>query len=265
MSSSLNNLIAAWSFYFGAVIASFLNVVIWRVPRGESVVRPPSHCPKCDAPIKWYQNLPIVSYLWLRGKCAKCHAPISPRYLLVEILGGVLFWGAWLKFGLDAPILWVWFSLMIVGSFIDFDHHLLPDFVTIGGMAYGLVLSVAIPLIAGVSPWAGLGWSLVGVASGLGIMWLIRFLGGRAFKREAMGMGDVLLMGAVGSMTGWPGVLFALVVSSFLGSLGGLAAMAVSRKWGRNFEIPYGPYICLANLIYIFFPETMDWYLRLFR
>ena len=227
---------AAWSFYFGAVIASFLNVVIWRVPRGESVVRPPSHCPKCGASIKWYQNLPIFSYLALRGRCANCGGKISSRYLWVELLGGCLFCAAWLKFGLDAPFWWVWLSLMLV-----------------------------LPLCFGQAPWWSLLDCVIGIVAGLSIMGLIRFLGGRAFKREAMGMGDVLLMGAVGSMTGWPGVLFALVVSSFLGSLGGLAAMALSRKWGRNFEIPYGPYICLANAIYLFFPQTMDWYLRLFR
>lgn len=256
---------AAWSFYFGAVIASFLNVVIWRVPRGESVVRPPSHCPKCGASIKWYQNLPIFSYLALRGRCANCGGKISSRYLWVELLGGCLFCAAWLKFGLDAPFWWVWLSLMLVGSFIDFDHHLLPDFVTVGGMIYGLILALVLPLCFGQAPWWSLLDCVIGIVAGLSIMGLIRFLGGRAFKREAMGMGDVLLMGAVGSMTGWPGVLFALVVSSFLGSLGGLAAMALSRKWGRNFEIPYGPYICLANAIYLFFPQTMDWYLRLFR
>lgn len=266
MSLSLNSLIAVWSFFFGSVIASFLNVVIWRVPRGESIVRPPSHCPRCGARIKWYQNIPIFSWLALGGKCADCRGKISPRYIAIETLGGFLFMFAWLRFGLDAPFIWVWIALMIVGSAIDFDHKLLPDFVTVGGMIYGLFLSLAIPLVFGQAPWTSLLWSVVGALSGLGVMWLIRTLGTLAFKREAMGMGDVLLMGAVGSVSGWDGVLFALIVSSFLGSIGGVVAMLISRKCARHFEIPYGPYICLANLIHIFFgQEIVAWYLGILK
>ena len=264
MSSSLNNLIALWSFCFGAVIASFLNVVIWRLPRGESIVRPPSHCPKCNAPIRWYQNLPILSYLALRGRCAACRTPISPRYPLVEAAGGLLFLAAWLEFGVFAPLYWVWFALMIVGFMIDFDHKLLPDFVTIGGMIYGLVVALAFSLAYG--GYGAILYSAVGAALGLGLFGLIRFLGSRAFKREAMGMGDVLLMGAVGAISGPAAVIFVLMFSSLAGSLGGLAAMAAARKWGRNFEIPYGPYICLAHLAYIFFGGSLiSWYLGLFR
>ena len=264
MSSSLNNLIALWSFCFGAVIASFLNVVIWRLPRGESIVRPPSHCPKCNEPIRWYQNLPILSYLALRGRCAHCRAPISPRYLIIELAGGLLFWAAYLEFGLLAPLYWVWFALAIVGFMIDFDHKLLPDFVTIGGIFYGLLVALGFSLKFG--GYGTILYSVVGAALGLGLFGLIRFLGSRAFKREAMGMGDVLLMGAVGAISGPVAVLFVLMFSSLAGSLGGLAAMAAMRKWGRNFEIPYGPYILVAHLIYIFFGGAMiGWYLGLFK
>ena len=129
---------SALSLLAGACIASFLNVVIWRVPRGESVVSPPSHCPKCGARIRWWCNIPVLSWLALRGRCRDCGAPISPRYVLVELLGAALFLAAFLRFGLFAPLMWVWISLMMAGSFIDIDHQLLPDFVTVGGMAYGV-------------------------------------------------------------------------------------------------------------------------------
>lgn len=265
MSLSLNSLIAVWSFFFGSVIASFLNVVIWRVPRGESIVRPPSHCPRCGARIKWYQNIPIFSWLALGGKCADCRGKISPRYIAIETLGGFLFMFAWLRFGLDAPFRWVWIALMIVGSAIDFDHKLLPDFVTIGGMIYGLFRSLAIPLLFGQAPWTSLLWCVVGSLSGLGIMWLIRTLGTLAFKREAMGMGDVFLMGAIGALFGPVAVLVSLILSSLFGSLVGVTAMVFSKgRLGRFAEIPYGPYICMGCLIWMFYgPELIAWYMQL--
>ena len=125
-------ILAVYSFITGAFIASFLNVVIWRVPRGESIVSPPSHCPKCGAAVRWWQNIPVLSWICLRGRCAGCRAPISPRYVLVEMLGGALFLAVFTTFGLTpaTPVYWLWISLMIAGSFIDFDHKLLPDFVT---------------------------------------------------------------------------------------------------------------------------------------
>ena len=239
-----------FAFGMGAVIASFLNVVIWRTPRGESIVSPPSHCPKCNAPIRWYQNIPILSWLALRGRCANCREPISPRYILIEILGAVLFLGAFWRCGLDPWAIlsaWIWISLMIVGSMIDYDLKLLPDFVTVGDMI--------------------LGDSLVGLALGFGLLWLVRFLGTKAFKREAMGLGDVFLMGAVGAMHGPVAVLFTLIVSSVLGSVVGVGLVAASKtKFGKFLEIPYGPYICLADLIWFFAgPEIVEIYLSLLR
>ena len=259
-------ILSVFAFVFGASIASFLNVVIWRVPRGESIVSPPSHCPKCNAAIRWYQNLPILSWLALRGRCASCHAPISPRYILIETLGGVLFLGAfsWC-FWMGAPIwlvpvYWMWIALMIVGSFIDFDLQLLPDFVTVGGMALGLLTaSVESFLLRNFVPLA---WSAGGLAFGFALLWLVRFLGTKAFRREAMGMGDVFLMGAVGAMCGPLGALATLILSSVFGSLVGLAVMAISKtKLGSFVAIPYGPYICLGCLCWMFgSPWIVRWY-----
>ena len=279
--------LAFFSFWLGACIASFLNVVIWRVPRGESIVSPPSHCPKCNAPIKWWQNIPIISWLALRGRCAPCREPISPRYVCVETLGGALFLAAFLRLWMpQVPIwisvvhllvMWIWISLMIVGSFIDFDLQLLPDFTTVGGMILGVAeaavfsgFNFAYGPGLGASVWAKLApiiHSLVGLAFGFGLMWLVRWLGSKAFKREAMGMGDVLLMGAVGALFGPEAVLAVIMLSSVFGSIVGLGMILASKaKFGRFVAIPYGPYICLGCLAWMFFgAELVTWYLGLFK
>ena len=267
-------ILGAFSFAMGACIASFLNVVIWRVPRGESIVSPPSHCPKCDALIKWYQNIPILAWLALRGKCANCKAPISPRYILIETLGGVLFLAAFWKYGTcgdlavaaqNTLVAWIWISLMIVGSMIDFDHKLLPDFVTVGGM----ILGVAVGVIDScrLQSIAVAMWSLCGLALGFGLLWLVRWLGSLAFKREAMGMGDVFLMGAVGALFGPLAVLVTLILSSLFGSVVGLSMMLLSKtKFRRFIEIPYGPYICLGCLVWMFWgPQVVNWYVRMLK
>ena len=265
MNDGLENIIGFFSFWLGACIASFLNVVIWRVPRGESIVSPPSHCPKCDAPIRWWQNIPILSWLALRGKCAKCRAPISPRYILVELLGGVLFLAAFWKFGVWAPVFWIWISLMIVGSFIDFDHQLLPDFVTVGGMVLGVALGVVDS--CRLQAFAPVLWSLGGLAFGFGLLWLVRFLGSVAFKREAMGLGDVFLMGAVGAICGPVAVLVTLILSSVFGSLVGVGMILLNKaRLGKMVEIPYGPYICMGCLAWMFYGEELvRLYVNLFR
>ena len=278
----LDFILGCFSFGLGACIASFLNVVIWRVPRGESIVSPPSHCPKCNAPIKWYQNIPILSWLALRGKCANCKAPISPRYILIEALGGLLFLAAFVKCGhlskmyvdpwATLILAWVWISLMIVGSMIDFDHKLLPDFVTVGGMILGILYWLVISLSFEhwsfrfcVKMFAPLYFSVAGLVFGFGLLWLIRWLGSKAFKREAMGLGDVFLMGAVGALFGPVAVLVTLILSSVFGSVVGLSMVALSKtKFGKFVEIPYGPYICMGCLAWMFYgPELVEWYLGL--
>jgi len=267
MDEAILHILAFFSFAMGACVASFLNVVIWRVPRGESIVSPPSHCPKCNAAIKWYQNIPILAWLMLRGKCANCKAPISPRYILIEILGGCLFIAAFWKFGLTwyTLAMWVWLALMIVGSMIDFDHKLLPDFVTVGGMILGVAVA-AIDALLGKS-FVPLMWSGAGLVFGFGLLWLIRFFGSKAFKREAMGLGDVFLMGAVGAIFGPIAVLMTLILSSVFGSVVGVSMVALSKtKFARFVEIPYGPYICLGCLVWMFFgSELLDWYLNIFK
>ena len=297
MDAGLIRVLGLFSFAFGACVASFLNVVIWRVPRGESIVSPPSHCPKCGAAIRWWQNVPILSWLALRGKCANCREPISPRYILVELLGGVLVLAAFLHVLARTPapsgpasallpadailtllVWWIWIALMIVGSMIDFDHKLLPDFVTVGGMILGILFHAAQSLFLFFNPSAAsvphsiirlfdypIIHSLLGLAFGFGLLWLVRFLGSLAFRREAMGMGDVFLMGAVGALFGPVAVLVTLILSSLFGSLVGVSMVALSKtKFGRFVEIPYGPYICLGCLAWMFAgPELVRGYLSL--
>ena len=293
VAAALKLVFACFSFGLGACIASFLNVVIWRVPRGESIVSPPSHCPKCGSAIRWWQNIPILSWLALRGKCANCRAPISPRYILVETLGGVLFlsalllvvfrgagWFSFLHCGIvgDAAavlVLWIWISLMIAGSFIDFDHQLLPDFTTIGGMVLGLMFSLVQTACLACAEggrgrdaaWIPLAWSLAGLAFGFGLLWLVRWLGSKAFGREAMGMGDVFLMGAVGALFGPVAVIVTLILSSVFGSVVGVGMVLLSRaRLGKFVAIPYGPYICLGCLAWMFRgPEMVEWYLHLVK
>ncbi len=276
MERELFNVLSFFAFWLGACIASFLNVVIWRVPRGESIVSPPSHCPKCGALIRWYQNLPIVAWLALRGRCAKCREPISPRYILIETLGGLLFLAVFRTFCSPAAlvslpilfnvlVLWIWIALMIVGTFIDFDHQLLPDFVTVGGMILGLVWAGEQSFVT--RDWTPVLVALAGLAVGFGVLYLVRAVGTKVFKREAMGMGDVLLLGAVGALFGPVAAIFTLVLSSFYGSLVGLSLCALSRlRLGGGAAIPYGPYICMACLTWIFYgPQLLDWYLQLLR
>ena len=280
-------ILAFFSFWLGACIASFLNVVIWRAPRGESIVSPPSHCPKCNSPIKWYQNIPILSWLALRGKCANCKAPISPRYICVELLGGLLFLAAFLWLWLPTVplwfavthvvVMWIWIALMIAGAFIDFDHQLLPDFTTVGGMILGVaesLVSTCFNFVYGdgvqASTWlkfTPLFWSLAGLVFGFGLLWLVRWLGSKAFKREAMGMGDVFLMGAVGALFGPVAVLVTLILSSVFGSIVGIVLILLSKtKLGGFTPIPYGPYICMGCLVWMFYGQQLvDWYLCLVR
>ena len=293
MDPELKTILAAFSFALGACVASFLNVVAWRLPRGESIVSPPSHCPKCNMPIRWWQNIPIISWLALRGKCANCREPISPRYIIVEAIGGALFLAAFLHiFGGDSWassfgrvqslsafsvvslfVWWAWMSLMLVGSVIDFDHKLLPDFVTEGGMVLGVAQATVFclslknfhPEFTNPMMYLPLIVSLSGLVLGFGLLWLVRFLGSKAFKREAMGMGDVFLMGAVGALFGPVAVVFTLVVSSLVGSVAGLSLIALNRlRRGRFVEIPFGPYICAACLIWMLAgEEILKWYIIL--
>jgi len=255
-------------FLLGACLGSFLNVCIHRIPREESIVKPRSHCPRCNTTIAWYDNLPLLSFFLLRAKCRHCGGAISPRYVVIEALTATLFLLMWLKLPLMSghtvlaltpvfdplivPVYWLVVFGLMLGTFVDLDYMIIPDRVSLGGIAMGITFSCLVPTLHGQSNgYMGFIWSLVGAAVGVGILWFIAVLGKLIFKKDAMGMGDVKLMGAVGAFLGWPAVLFTLMVSSFLGATVGISLVLGGRKEMQS-RIPYGPYIALAALLWLF-------------
>lgn len=247
------------AFFFGACVGSFLNVCIYRIPREESVVRPRSHCPGCGRLIAWHDNIPLVSYLVLKAKCRHCGIAISPRYFIVELLTALLFLAVWNKHGfLSATphyelvvIFWLVLSGLILGTFVDFEHMILPDRVTIGGMVAGVLLSIAAPALHDADSWStSLIRSVIGLAVGFGSLFFVGEIGRWIFKKDAMGFGDVKLMGAIGAFFGWPAVIFTILVSSIAGSLVGIY-LIVAKKYEWQSRIPYGPYIALACVVWM--------------
>jgi len=262
-----------WSIYigvvvfaFGACIGSFLNVCIHRIPRDLSVVRPRSACPSCGAPIAWFDNVPLASWLALRARCRTCGAAISPRYVLVELLAGLLFLFVWLRFGFSllTPVYLLVVAGLLLGTFVDFEHMIIPDRVTLGGIAAGLLLSPLVPELHGT---ADRGQALLaaarGAAAGAGMLYAVALIGRWVFRKDAMGLGDVKLLGAIGAFLGTRAVFFTLVASSFAGSVAGMAFILCGNKaWGSR--IPYGPYIALAALAWIlgadiYWNAYVDW------
>jgi leader peptidase (prepilin peptidase) / N-methyltransferase len=342
---------SAFSFVIGCFVGSFLNVCVHRMPLGLSIVSPPSHCPHCKHAIPWFLNVPVVTWLWLRGKCRHCGNPISPRYLLVELLTGALFLACWLEFGdrsqpygsMPLALAYcVLISGLIVATFIDFEHFIIPDEITLGGCAVGFLCSLALPGLHGASSVTGsMLQSLLGMGVGAavvyGILRLGKILFGRehieleggtrvlfsesalhlpdreipygdlfyrksdaivvqarelelvdrcyrdvrvhltpesltiggevmspetvlhmeaacdeiVLPREAMGLGDVKFMAAIGAFLGWQSVLFSLMASSMIGAVVGVTLILVGKKeWSSR--LPYGPYIAMAALLWVF-------------
>ena len=267
-------------FVLGAMIGSFLNVCIYRIPRDLSVVAPRSFCPHCSKPIPWYHNIPIATYLMLGGKSKCCKKGIKFRYVLVEILTAVLFLLIWLKFDNQpgsrifalapitdwrlVPVYWLIVSGLILGTFVDFEHLIIPDRVTIGGIISGLIISVTLPnLHAESNRLAALAFSMLGAIVGGGILWGLGLLGKLIFRKEAMGFGDVKLLAGLGAFLGTKAVLFNVLVSSFVGSVAGISFVLAKCRKMRD-RIPYGPYIALAAVIWILWGSSIwDAYMNL--
>lgn len=238
-------------FVIGLPIGSFLNVVIWRLPRGESVILPSSHCPKCNAKIKPCDNIPIISYIVLGGKCRNCKEKIAIKYPVVEFITALSFCLAWF-FGnrsLDFFLLFgiVYSGIGIAITIIDIDHRIIPDELSIGGLVVGLALS---PFVVG--NISGLLWSAIGALVGATLIFLIRVLGGIIFKKEAMGFGDVKLMAMIGAFVGWDGVLLTVFLASLFGAIGGIIAMIISKETRKERLIPFGPFLILGGYISLF-------------
>ena len=261
------------SFLFGSIVGSFLNVCIYRLPRGESIISPSSHCPGCQKALLWYDNIPFLSYIGLKGRCRHCHQGISFRYFVVEFLTAILFLSLFLKFGLSWNMLiyLVFISGLIVATFTDFDHLIIPDVVTLPGLLLGLILSTVYPSIQrAIHPWSnictspGEGFlaSLIGALLGGLSLYAIGALGGKVFKKEAMGGGDVKLLAMIGAFLGWQLVALTIFISALSGSLVGLA---IKLKKGESY-IPYGPYLALGAVISLLWGEGLiNWYLYIGR
>jgi len=257
--------LSAFVFLAGLCIGSFLNVCIWRIPRDESIVFPGSHCPACGHAIAPWDNIPLLSWLILNGRCRHCRGPISPRYFLVELLTGALFTALWLVHGVSVltPVYLLFAAALVMATFIDLDHLILPDRVTLGGMILGPVLSFALPALQGQTQrLPALVHSLIGLALGYGLLWLVATLGRLILKRDAMGMGDLKLLGAIGACLGGQAVLFTIFVSSLTGTLLGLGLIAAGKKELQS-KIPYGPHLALAAVLWMLCgPACIAAYLR---
>lgn len=238
-------LFAAMLFIFGSILGSFANVIIYRLPKGESIVRPGSHCANCGAAIRWYHNVPILAWFWLRGRCAKCGARFSFRYPLVEFIMGALF--AWAGVVFHGQWMLIEASIFIFGvvtaSFIDIDHMILPDKFTLSGIVMGLIG-------AALNPERAFMDALLGVILGGGFLWAVAYFYFILRNREGMGGGDVKLLAWIGAILGWKAVPLVILLSSLLGTVVGFAVLA-RTKGGLQKAIPFGPYLAGAALLYM--------------
>ncbi len=272
------------SFVLGLTVGSFLNVVIHRVPRGESLVRPGSHCPRCSAAVAPYDNLPLLSWLLLRGRCRSCHAPISARYPVFELLTGLVFAAVAWRYGL-APMTPVWMALaaaLIAAAAIDFDHHIIPDGISLGGLVAGLALVPAVHVGQGAALGPALTHSFLGALLGGGLLWSVGFVHarlmvalGRSFEHwpgegealprptsldywtwfPGLGFGDVKLLAMIGAFVGPLGVAQVVLAAAVAGLVLGLGWIAVTRRLGAPFG--FGPAIAAGALFVILFPHLL--------
>jgi leader peptidase (prepilin peptidase) / N-methyltransferase len=268
--------IGAVVFLFGLIIGSFLNVCIVRIPGQKSIVMPASACPKCGAPIRPYDNIPVLSYIFLGGKCRGCKTRISPMYPFVELLTGLLFLACYVAFGLTPEALkWSVFSaLLIVLVFTDLRERILPDVVNFTGLGFGLALSLFTQPADGTAQWIAahflestppipalsLADAVLGAAIGSGLLWLVSEVYLRLRGREGMGLGDVKMMLMVGAFLGVKRTLLTIFAGSLLGSVLGLLFMLARRK-ESDYELPFGTFLGMAAVLVVFFgTPVVNWY-----
>ena len=248
------------SLLFGAMIGSCLNVFICKLPKEESIITPGSHCPQCSKPIRWYDNIPLVSFLLLRGKCRNCHRSISVQYPLVEGITALLSLLLFIRFGpsLNYVIYFAFVAALVVITVIDLHHQIIPDMISLPGIGVGLLASWILPGTSVVK-------ALLGLLLGGGSLFLVATVYEWLFKREGMGGGDVKLLAMIGAFLGWKAVILTILLSSLIGSIVGIAVIL----WkGRDFKyaIPFGPFLSLGAVIALFYGENLIlWYLTLNR
>jgi leader peptidase (prepilin peptidase)/N-methyltransferase len=244
-------MIAGITFIFGICIGSFLNVCIYRLPHSNSIVFPPSACPECRVPIRLYDNIPILSYIFLKGKCRNCSTPISIRYPLVELMAGLFAISVYLKFGisLDALIIYCFIASLIIIIYIDIDHWIIPDSISLPGILVGFAVSFFVDRIHYTD-------SILGILIGGGTLWLVAFVYQLLAKKEGMGGGDIKLLAMIGAFLGWKGVILTIFLSSVIGTVANVPGMLLSKKF-FNYKLPFGPFIAIAAMMDVFFEDKI--------
>ena len=248
----------AFVFLFGAALGSFLNVCISRIPSGLSIVNPPSRCPGCGHRIAFYDNIPILSYLFLRGRCRGCGEHISLQYPLVEFVTALLILFLFVRFGLTSHfgVTALLVLSLVVITFIDLEHQIIPDSISLPGIIIGFAAS----FLPGAAGWLS---SLIGIVVGGGSLLLIATTYEKVTGKEGMGGGDVKLLAMLGAFLGWKAVPFIIFTGSLVGSVIGISAMSIQKK-GSDLKVPFGPFLAFGAILYIFFgEEIIAWYLTL--
>jgi len=249
------SLLLLFIFIFGLCIGSFLNVCIYRIPEAKSIVSPGSMCPGCGNPIKFYDNIPVLSFILLRAKCRNCSAHIPLRYPAVEMLTGLFALSVFIKFGLsiEASVYFIFIATLLVITFIDIDHRIIPDLISLPGIVIFFIASLAVPTVSVKD-------SLLGILAGGGILFIIAELYLRITGKEGMGGGDVKLLAMIGALIGWQGVLFTIFASSMIGTIIGIIVMMIQGK-NLKLAIPFGPFLSVGAVVYVFFGnEFINWY-----
>ncbi len=244
-------------FIFGICIGSFLNVCIYRIPNSKSIFFPGSLCPKCGTSIRFYDNIPVISFLILMGKCRSCGTRIPIRYPMVELISGGFAISLLLKYGLSVEWIssYTFTAALLVITFIDLDHKIIPDIITLPG----IFIFLLVPFISSHITWTD---SIIGTLLGGGSLLLVAMGYQLITKKEGMGGGDIKLLAMVGAFVGWKGVFFTIFLASIAGTLIGLILMLRSDK-GLKLAIPFGPFLSIGAITYIHFGKSIiDWYLR---
>jgi leader peptidase (prepilin peptidase)/N-methyltransferase len=252
---SFHEISILFSFIFGLVFGSFLNVCIYRIPLKKSLITPPSSCPHCGERVRFYDNIPVISYLVLLGKCRHCRERIPVRYPLVELITGLLSLSLFIRYGINvySVFIFLFSASLLVITFIDLQHQIIPDVISLPGIVVGLAVS----FLPGHVTWLD---SLIGIIAGGGGLYLVAIIFEWLTGKEGMGGGDVKLLAMIGSWMGWMALPFIILFSSLVGTILGGGALLLSRR-GLQARIPFGPFLALGALAYLFFgKELISWY-----
>lgn len=255
----LGTIMTIFALVFGLILGSFLNVCIYRIPLKKSIITPPSSCPHCKEKIRFYDNVPVISYIWLLGKCRYCRHPIPFHYPIVELISGLISVALFLQYGLGYQyFLFLSFAAsLVIISFIDLHHKIIPDVISLSGIFVGLAMSFFLDHIS----WMD---SLIGIIAGGGSLFLVAIVFEKLTGKEGMGGGDVKLLAMIGAWMGWRALPFIILISSLTGTIIGGGSLLLARQ-GLRARIPFGPFLALGALIYLFFGQRLiSWYFKMF-